>query len=69
MFETFIRKATPALIALFTMALTVGTAFAQDSENAPGSAGLTVAVLVMGALAITLIFIITWSRSTPDDTN
>ena len=67
MFETLIRKASPTLIALFMMALTVGTAFAQDGESAPASTGLTLAVLAMGALAIALIFLSTWMGSAPND--
>jgi len=67
MFATLIRKATPIIIALFTMALTVGTAFAQNGESAPGSSGLTVAVLVLGASAIAMIFLFTWSQSAPND--
>lgn len=67
MFETLIRKATPIIIALFTMALTVGTAFAQDGESTPASSGLTVAVLVLGASAIAIIFLSVWSGSAPDD--
>jgi hypothetical protein len=69
MFETLIRKSTPAFITLFTIALTVGTVFAQDGEGAPGSTGLTLFILVMGILAITVIFFINWSRSVPDETD
>jgi|GEM_PF-1935869 len=69
MFETLIRKITPIILALFTMALTVGTVFAQDTESAPGSTGLAVAVLVMGALAIAAVFLSAWISSTPDDNN
>lgn len=67
MFGTLFRKATPIIIALFTMAISVGTAFAQDGESAPGASGLTVAVLVLGASAIAVIFLLTWSQSAPDD--
>ncbi len=67
MFETLSRKVTPIILALFTLALSVGTAFAQDGESAPASSGLTVAVLAMGALAIAVIFLSTWMGSAPDD--
>lgn len=68
MLETLIRKVSPTFITLLIIAMTVGTAFAQDSESAPASTGLSVAILVLGASAIALIFINVWSRSAPDDT-
>jgi hypothetical protein len=69
MLDTFIRKATPIILALFMTALTVGTSFAQDGEAAPVSSGLTLAVLMLGIIAITAIFILTWGRSAPDNTD
>ncbi len=67
MFEAFIRKSTPLLITLFTLALTVGTVFAQEGESSLGSSGLATFVLLMGLGAIGAIFVVNWSQSAPDD--
>jgi len=67
MFARLIRKATPIIMMLFTMALTVSTAFAQDGETSPGSSGLTIAILAIGTLAIAMIFLNVWVQSAPSD--
>jgi hypothetical protein len=67
MFKSLIHRATPLLITLFTLALTVGTAFAQDSEGGSAPSGLATLVLLMGLGAIGAIFVVNWSQSAPED--
>jgi len=54
-------------LTLFTLALTVGTAFAQEGEGGETASGLTTLVLLLGVGAIGALFIINWSQSAPDD--
>lgn len=69
MFESLIRKATPILLTLFTLSLTVGTVFAQEGEESSSTLGLTLFVLLLGIGFIGLIFLTSWSQSQPDDTD
>ena len=69
MLKTLFRKSTPLFMLLFTIALTVGTAFAQDAEATTSSSasGLTQAVLFIGMGAIALVLFASWSQSISDD--
>lgn len=63
MLDSLIRKATPVLITLFTLALTVGTVFAQEGEEASSPSGLTLLILLIGIGALGSIFLVNWSQS------
>lgn len=67
MFKTIFHRLTPLFITLFTLALTVGTVFAQDGDGASAPSGLTTLVLLMGLGAIGAIFVVNWSQSAPED--
>lgn len=54
-------------LALFTLALTIGTAFAQDGEEVVNSTGPTILVLFLGLGAIGALFVINWAQSAPED--
>ncbi len=63
MFKTRILR---IYLTLLTLALTVGTAFAQDGE-AGNSTGLTLLVLFMGLGVIGALAILNWGQSVPED--
>lgn len=56
-------------LTLLTLALTVGTAFAQEGEAGASSQGLTTLILFVGLGAVGALFIINWGQSAPDDSS
>ena len=67
MFETFIRKSTPALLVLFTLALTVGTVFAQEAEESSSASGLALGILLLGLGAIAVVVGANFAQSSSDE--
>ena len=63
MLDSLTRRATPAFITILTLALTVGTVFAQEGEEASSPSGLTLLILLIGIGALGAIFLVNWSQS------
>lgn len=62
-----IRNLSPYVVLLMTLALTVGTVFAQEEEASSSPSGLATLVLLMGLGAIVAVFFITWTQSQDDN--
>ena len=61
------QKLFSYFIVFMTMALSVGTALAQEEEATSSASGLAQLTLLIGILAILSIFFLNWSQSQDDD--